>query len=189
MVTTIYAPAAPPPSETKCIKGKVAIRPQYRKYVEWMENLEPGAPLLLPGKSPIALYLSSVITLSGELINSPFCDLVPKHAEVVETYGDALPLVLTGPLAEERAFLVFDRVARLLDAFIPSVMMQEICARTQVAHIVGVSEKDVINDLIRECDLTGMIDYDALKKRQQRFREAQGMSNYNIFKGRRPKRR
>ncbi len=167
------------------VTGKLPIRPQYKKFIEWAHNMQPDEPLYLPSPTPVGVFLGSLIRMSCDLISSPLAEHLPGHAAVVESYGDSLRIVLSGPLANEDCFLVMDRVARLLDEFIPSMMQTEICARTQIAHVVGYSEKVVIQDFMRECGIALMVDFEALKKRQQRYREAAGHSAYHAYKGKR----
>lgn len=171
----------------KTIVGKLPISPKHRKFVEWYERLEPNQPILLPGKSPISVFLSSLLTFSIDISQHPVSEgcTFPDYCEVVEKYGDYMPFVITGHLATEDVFIYLDRVARLFNDYLPALMMQEICARTTVAHAVGMSEKAVIEDFMREAGLSEVADFDAIKKRNQRYRTARGVSNYNVFKGRR----
>jgi hypothetical protein len=172
---------------SKQIIGKFPISTKHRKFVEWYERLSPDAPILLPGKSPISVFLTSLLTFSIDLQQHPVSEGVsfPDYCEVVENYGDSMPFIITGHLATVDIFLYLDRVARLFNDYLPALMMQEICARTTVAHAVGMSEKAVIEDFMREAGLSEVADFDAIKKRNQRYRTARGVSNYNVFKGRR----
>jgi hypothetical protein len=105
------------------------------------------------------------------------------YYEIVETYGDSLPFEISGPLANYDVFCILDKVARHLDDFIPAIMQEEVLARVTVGHNIGLSEKIIIEEFLTESGLFDHIDYEALKKRQQRFRSARSYVNYNRFKG------
>lgn len=164
------------------IVGKLPIRPQYRRFIEWRENLTADAPLQLPGKSPVCIFIEATLHTGLALMEYPRKKEFPYY-EIVETYGDSLPFTITGPLANYDVFAILDKVARHLDDFIPSIMQEEVLARVTVGHNIGLSEKIIIEEFLTETGLFDHIDYEALKKRQQRFRSARSYVNYNRFKG------
>ena len=165
------------------INGKLPIRTKNLRFIEWRENLAPNEPLDLTRKTPICIFIAAQLRLGLSLMEWPRKNPEMPHCEVVETYEDSLPFTLSGKLSHYHIFHLLDQIARSLDGYIPSIMHEEVLARVTVAHHIGISEKLVIEKFLEETDLFEKTEFDALKKRQQRFRSARNFQAYTHMRG------
>lgn len=165
------------------ITGKMPIRTKNLRFIEWRENLQPNEPLDLTRKTPICLFITAQLRMGLSLMEWPRRKAEMDYFDVVETYEDSLPFVVTGKLAHYDIFTMLDHVARRLDEYVPCIMHEEVLARVTVAHHIGLSEKLVIEKFIEETNIFEMLEFDAMKKRQQRFRSARSFASYTNKRG------
>lgn len=174
---------------SEAITGVMPIRTPHRRFIEWRENLNAGESLDLTRNTPICLFITAQLRMGLSLMDWPRKCPDVEFPEVVEHYEDQMPFSLTGKLAHFDVFHLLPLVARRLEEFIPSIMHEEVCARVHVAHGMGLSEKLIIQEFMQEANLMDGIEFDTIKRQQQRFRSARSYLAYMRGGGKWKKRR
>ena len=137
------------------VKGYIVIQPAMLQFVRWRENLEPGAPLILPGKGPISIYLSELIGFAKLMYHPSRAFETPDLPE----YTERLHFQCAGAFLDESFFHYAAIVSAYFNTFLYHLWLDEVERYTAVARAHTPERLDLKDAIAEILHVSGMEQY------------------------------
>lgn len=150
----------------KGICGEIPVRKIHLQFAIHRESLKPDKPLLiLPGKTPITMFLDSVLTQKTAVRED-------KRDTISDQLTERLPFMITKGVSEwGQLFYTPTRIIKF-NTFLRRQMMDSLVSQIRFNKRNKISETQTIYQFIEEYKLYSA-NFEALKKATYRYRKAQ----------------
>lgn len=160
------------------IKGWIPIRPHLLRYVQWREHLDAGAPIIVPGITPIAQALDLCLTNKTSYLTSTLRKEEPSAHE----YTERLYYLVRGATRCRYNFhFVTAPQGMAFNIFLHHAMHDDLLRLIQAGQAAGQYEINIIRNFLEDTGMDDLINDESVKKAQYRLRKTK---HYQVQKGR-----
>lgn len=161
------------------LSGHIAVRPSTLAYIKWREYLDANTPLLLPGRTPFASFLTTQFSLCAMFHSEGF--FPPPPAPALSGFTARLPFELSGSLATHNIFQLIDFAAARLDTFCYDLMYDDLIREIILGKHQKAQEKTIVEDFLRDRGLEDDIQWDAAIKAVYRIRKGRDIPSFHGY--------
>lgn len=148
--------------------ASIPVKPHLRKFVHYLENLAPDAPLNLSRSGVVGYTLNLLLTNKTNLIHS---DTLAGD-KLQEKFQDQLRFKVSVRMQTFNCFYLTRRSISIFNTFLHNLLHETLLYRIRMGVAAGQDEKEIIYDFMRELDIEEDVTFDAVKKANYRLRNA-----------------
>lgn len=146
--------------------ASIPVKPYLLKFLQHVENLEPGTPLDINNGSTISFFLKSVL-----ISKLQFLDKSKMKAETMEKEFTArLNFVVVEKMKQFNKFFYTRETITTFNTFLYRMFHDFLLEEIRQGELSGKDFKEVIYNTIQKLDIDDDISFDGLKKANYRLR-------------------
>jgi hypothetical protein len=147
--------------------ASIPVRSHHLKFIEYVENLQPGEPLDLKSNSTISNWLRLLLTKKSKT------DVYMKSSatKIGKDYNAELKFKIGVRTFDKLEFFYSVKTIHIFNQFIYNYLCDILLLEIRKGCIRGIKEKEVIEQFMEDYGIDEMVDRDTLKKATYRLRK------------------